>query len=480
MQHPARSNPLSSAATGVAGAAGREASVQGLLSRSYRAGMNAPQTDYDGEVYRGIKSSYADTFLDHTKGAGSGGRFNAPGESLIYTSPTAAEAAGEAGAYQGVGGRTMTRSQYTATVDPATGRGGVADLFRGMYDQGLSPSAVTVPKGAGQGPLLYRALGEHPYSMAQQLGKGATDAGASAFRAPSATGGEQLDIVPRNTSPSQIRPLDRVPYDATGRPGPVESAATARPMPLDATPAEPGMIEMRAGQAGRGSSVRYGAAGGGVASVGSDLVRLGRGENVSGGEVLTNAATATAVGGGSARAFDALAPRLGGGMTGAVRAGGVVGGVLEGGMSLVNNAEAYRSGQETASQATANTLVDTGIGIGAGASGAALGAAIGSVIPGAGTLVGAGLGFLGGMAGSYIAHALADRTGFTGWAKNGLANLMSGAERPLGAVWDGVSTVTRPIAQGVSTVYNGAANGLNTAGRAISNGASRLWHGMFG
>ena len=64
-----------------------------------------------------------------------------------------------------------------------------------------------------------------------------------------------------------------------------------------------------------------------MASVGSDLVRLSQGENVSGGEVLTNAATATAVGGGSARAFDALAPRLGGGMTGAVRAGGVVGGV---------------------------------------------------------------------------------------------------------------------------------------------------------
>lgn len=175
--------------------------------------------------------------------------------------------------------------------------------------------------------------------------------------------------MPRNTAPSQFRPLDRVPYDATGRPGPVESAATSRPMPRDLTPARLGMLEMPAGQAGRAGSVRYGAAGGGVAAVGSDLVRMSRGENVSGGEVLTNAATATAVGWGSARAFDALAPRLGGGMTGAVRAGGVVGGVLEGGMSLVNNAEAYRSGQETASQATANTRVDTSIGIGAARTG---------------------------------------------------------------------------------------------------------------
>jgi RES domain-containing protein len=122
-QHPERNNPLSSAATGVAGAAGREQSVQGLLSRSYRAGLNAPQSDFDGEVYRGIKSRYTDTFLDHTKGAGSGGRFNAPGQSLIYTSPSEAAAVGEAGAYEGMAGRTLTRSQYTATVDPATGRG---------------------------------------------------------------------------------------------------------------------------------------------------------------------------------------------------------------------------------------------------------------------------------------------------------------------------------------------------------------------
>ena len=102
------------AAIGVAGAAGREAAVQGLLSRSYRAGVNAPQADFDGEVHRGVSTRYTDTFLEHAHGA----RNNAPGQSLLYTSPSAAEAAGEAGAYHGVGGRTMTRSQYTATVDP--------------------------------------------------------------------------------------------------------------------------------------------------------------------------------------------------------------------------------------------------------------------------------------------------------------------------------------------------------------------------
>lgn len=475
---PEHKHPLTPGATGLGGAAGREAAVQGLLSRSYQAGVSAPQGNFDGDVYRGVGSRYADTFLEHSHAARGGGRYNAPGQSLIYTSPSASEAAGEAGAYQGMANRTITRAHYSASTDPATGLGGVADVFAGMYDQGLSPSALTVPKGGGQGPLLYRMLGEHPYSMAQQAGKGAVDAGASAMRVPSATGGEQLDIIPRNTPSTQIRPLDRVPYDATGTRGPVEPAASAHPMPPDATPARPGMLDMPAGEAGRGASLRYGAAGGGVASLGTDLYRLSRGEHVSGGEMAVDAATGTAVGGGSAMAFDALAPRLGGGMLGSVRAGGAVGGVLEGGLSAFNNAEAYRSGRETASQATANTLVDTGVGLGAGASGAAIGAAIGSIVPVAGTAVGAGLGFLGGMAGSYLVHAMADRSGFTDWAKHGLANALSGAERPLGAAWNGVSLVTHPIAQGASTLYQGAANGLNRAGTAIGNGASRLWHWM--
>lgn len=466
-------------ASGLAGAGGREAAVQGLLWRSYQAGLMAPQQGFDGDLYRGVGSRFADSFLEHSHSARSGGRYNAPGQPLIYTSPSEAEAAGEAGAYRGMAGRTMTRANFSAAPDSATGRGGVADVFAGLTEQRLSPSALTVPKGGGDGPLLYRALGEHPYSMSQQVGKGATDAGASALRAPSATGGEQIDIIPRNTQPAQITPLDRVPYDpTTGTPGPVEPAATARPMPPDTAVARSGLLEMPAGEAGRASSVRYGAAGGGIASLGSDLYRLGKGEDVSGGEIAVNAATGTLAGGGAARSFDALAPRMGGGMAGTVKAGGVVGGLLEGGLSAFNNAEAYRSGRESASQATANTLVDTGLGIGAGASGAALGAAIGSLIPGAGTAVGAGLGFLGGMAGSYLMHKLADNTGFTDWAKHGLGHLLSGAERPLGVLWNGASKVTHPIAQGASALYRGASGALNSAGHAVANGASRLWHWM--
>jgi hypothetical protein len=471
--------PVVPGATGLAGAAGREGSVQGLLSRSYDAGFHAPQYDFDGEVYRGVKSPYADTFLDHTKGAKWGGRYNAPGLSLIYTSPSASEAAGEAGAYEGMGERSLMRSRYSASLDPTTGTGGVADLFRGMYAENLAESAVTVPKGKGQGPLSYRVLGEHPYSMSQQMGKGATDAGASAIQAPSATGGEQIDIIPRNTAPSQIQPIDRVPYDRAGAPQAVEPATTAKPMPPDLMAQKPGMLDMRAGSRDRASSLRYGALGGGVASLGSDLYeRVANGRNVSGGEMVVDTAAGTAIGGGSALAFDALAPRLGAGMPGALKAGGAVGGLLEGGFSTIQNAEAYRAGQQTASQATANTLVDTGVGLGAGATGAAIGASIGSIIPGAGTAIGAGLGFLGGMAGSFLVHKLADQSGFSGWAKHGLNNALSGAERPLGTMWNGVSTVTHPVAEGASTLYHGAANGLNSAGSALSNGAGRLWNWM--
>jgi hypothetical protein len=313
--------------------------------------------------------------------------------------------------------------------------------------------------------------------MPQQAGKGAVDAGASAIRVPSATGGEQVDIIPCNTAANQMTPLDRVAYDANGVAGTTESAASARPMPPDATVAEPGMLDMPAGKSGRGSSVRFGAVGGGLASLGSDLYRhFGQGQHVSGGELLADTTGGAALGGGSARAFDALAPRLGGGMRGAIKAGGGIGAVLEGGLSAFSNAENYRSGKLSASQATANTLVDTGVGFGAGASGAALGAAIGSIIPGAGTALGAGLGFLGGMAGSYLFHKLADGSGLTGWAKRRLGNALSGAEKPLGTVWNGVSSVTHPIIEGISNMYHGAVNGLNKVGSVISNGASSLWN----
>jgi hypothetical protein len=75
-------------------------------------------------------------------------------------------------------------------------------------------------------------------------------------------------------------------------------------------------------------------------------------------------------------------------------------------------------------------------------------------IPGAGTAVGAGLGFLGGMAGSYLVHALADNSGFTGWAKEGLGNALSGAEDTLGTVWHGIGTAENAISNTASSAWD--------------------------
>src|SRR5579883_1114135 len=341
------------APNGVAGAAGRESAVQMLLQRSYGAGYDAPRASFNGDIYRNIQTEHWENFLDHSYAARGGGRYNAPGEPLIYACPTRDESVDETNAYSGIADRTVVRSHYETAVDPATGRGGIAEIESGMAEHRIARSAFTQPKGKGPPPLGYRLLGEHPYSMPQQAAKGAEDAGASGIRAPSATGGTQIDIIPRNTAPSQITPLDRVDHDKGRTAGPTESASAAKSMPEDASRPAPGPIEMPAGEAGRAGSARYGAAGGGAMALIRDVGRYRRGE-VSAGGVAKDAALAVGTGAASGVAFDALAPRLGGGAAGAVKAGGAVSGVLDGGFSTWNNAQAYRAGQETASQATAN------------------------------------------------------------------------------------------------------------------------------
>jgi hypothetical protein len=146
--------------------------------------------------------------------------------------------------------------------------------------------------------------------------------------------------------------------------------------------------------------------------------------------------------------LEGVAPQLTGVVSehalGAILGGGLVEAATSGLMSTWSNAGTYAAGDETASQATANVLVDTGVGLGAGLGGAALGATLGSIIPGAGTAVGAGLGFVGGMVGSMAVHALAEGTGFDDWAKAGVGSTLEGvgAEGALGTVWDGISTAT--------------------------------------
>lgn len=438
--------------SGTAGAAGREGAVQAQHQAAYDLGFQAEQAPFSGDVYRNVPSRFTATGLDANPGAAGGGRYNASGSPLLYTSPSAAESIGEANAYNGMANRTMITSEYNAPFDATTGRGGVADVVSLAAERNMT-GALT-PEVGGHGPgWLYNLTGEHPYSMTQQVGAGATDAGASGMRVPSATGGTQLDIIPRNTPQAALNPLEITPYDAHGNAGASAPAGGAvNPMAADTSTARPpGVLEFEPGSTlkpgenapGRASSVRYGAIGGGAVALGTDLYRLANGEDISAGQVALDTGVGTAAGAGSALAFDAL---VASGRS-AAGAGGIIGGVIEGGMSAYNNISAYNNGEIDGAHAVANTVVDTGVGVGAGMAGAAAGAAIGSIIPGAGTAVGAALGFVGGMAGSYLVHALAEHSGATDFAKEKLA-------AGLGWAGEGLSNVGSSIADGASGAWN--------------------------
>lgn len=471
---------------GVAGAAGRNAAVNQQMNAAYNLGYEAPQSSFSGDVYRNVNSSYASTMYDASHGATHGGRYNPSGNQLIYTSPSMVESIGETSAYNGMGGRTMVRSNYTAPFDPVTGTGGVADVT-GLAQQRGMTGALT-PEVGGSGPgLLHRITGEHPYTMTQQVGQGATDAGAGAIRAPSATGGNQLDIIPRNNNTGAITPLEMTPFDVDGNPGATTSArGQINPMAADGSPHTAGPVEflpgdeIRPGGPSRAQSMRYGALGGGLMAFGTDMYRLSQGEDLSAGQVALDTGIGTAAGAGGAWAFDELLSR--GAST--AKAGGIIGGVVEGGMSLWNNGNAYANGEIEGSQAAANVVVDTGVGVGAGMAGAAAGAAIGSIIPGAGTAVGAALGFVGGMAGSYLVHALAEHSGFTDWAKEGLGDAFEWVGDGAGQLWDGATELGGDIADGAGALWNGATEvggnlleGAANLGGDIADGAGALWDG---
>lgn len=473
------------AAYGMAGAVGRESAVQSLMLKAYQAGANAPQGSFHGTVYRSVKTEYAQGAVDFTKIKGSVGRYNAASESLIYTSPSRTAAMHEAGAYAAPGqhpleGRSLVAMDFHAQPD-AQGRHGVADLAEGARKVGLPEQALTDPKGNKPPSLLYQLAGEHPYSLGQQAAKGAADAGASAIRAPSATGEPQIDIIPRNTHPSQLAPRT-VQAFADGQAGPLRNAdGLVKPMPDYATASanDPAVREgplqkpagLRSGpdvanQSGerpsppsspltertrqyatnapegypRASSVRYGAAGGVAASLAQDAWTALHGGPVDGIQTATHAAQAGALGATAGKATDVLARPLG-----LRAAGGTVAGVIEATTSTARNTDAFRRGDIRAAQATANIAVDTGTAIGAGvaaaaagtfvgtaASAAVAGSALGSVVPIAGTAVGAVAGFAVGALAYVAVQKSAEISGLMDSAKTHLANAWAGAERPLG------------------------------------------------
>lgn len=502
-QHEAdpHSNSLAAPTFGLAGALGREGLVHRQAARAYQAGYNAPQVDFDGTVHRTVDTNRNgrtawDGYVDHRWTDKNGGRYNAPGQRLLYISPSEAESVGEMGAYAKPGqpamaDKTRVELQYHAAVDPATGRGGMADVSGNLGDLGLTRGALTEPKGSkgAHRTLLSKLTGEDPYLYSRAVGRGAEDAGASALRVPSATGGNQVDVLPRNTEPHQLQYEQHVHYDAAGMPGPaiVDPAHVNQHLPTAGGASGPGVMPpgnapsphgtdpaKAEGATSRAGAARYAALGSGLMSAWRDVEAVREGK-MTAGQAVADTALNTGVGGASGLANDALAHRLGGGLRGGLKGGAIVDALTSGAFSTWDNAKAFREGRESAGQATANVVVDTGVGVGAGLAGAATGAAIGSVIPIAGTALGAAVGFGAGMLGGWAAHKLADSSGFTDWAKRGLGGALNRFNRPLTRVWDGVSSATNAVGNTASNVAHGAGNLISGAGRAISNGFGRLW-----
>lgn len=493
---------------GSAGALGREALVQTQARRAYQAGLQAPHIDYDGPLYRTVPTGRWDGYVNHLFTDQGGGRYNDPGNRLLYGSSSATENMGEMAAYAKAGHHPMENStqvelNYNARVDPTTNRGGVADISGHLDELGISRSALTEAKGGGGAhrSWLSRLTGEDPYLHTRALGQGITESGASGMLVPSATGGNQINPIPVNTDPTQLQYRQHVNFDQHGNPGAVQvdlahlnqhATGNTRPgvMPAGNAPIPTANrlhpdhpqhtpVEESAGRTQRAGSVRYAAGGAALASLGGDLYdRFVNHKDVSAGAMAEHAATSGGVATLGALANERLlTPRLGGGLRGGMKGGAIVDAVTSGLFSTWDNAAAYREGRENAGQATANVVVDTGVGVGSGLAGAAAGAAIGSVIPVAGTAVGAGVGFLAGMAGSYLARTLSDKSGFTDWAKRGLGGTLQRFNQPLGKAWDGISSATNWMGNTASNAWHGAGNAISNAGHGIANTASSAWNG---
>ena len=477
-------NLLASSVFGRAGAQGRENFVRTQAGRAYQAGLQAPQVDFDGTLNRTVPSqpSRLGGVFDHRWSDQGGGRYNDPGMRLIYGSPSAAESIGEMQAYGSMADKTRVEFNYNASVDPTTGKGGVADISNNLSQLGLTSEALTARKGGQGADFWHRLTGEDPYLHSRALGRGASDAGASGIHVPSATGGNQVNIIPVNTGPSQVTYQQHIPYDASGNPTPaVIDPTRVNSMPSGSAPAparhpvhaDPDYAAHSAGRTQRAGSGRYGAlAAGGMAAF--QNLRDGELSAADVGSIGINAG----VGGLSGMANDALTPRMGGGFRGGLKGGAIVDAVTSGLFSTWDNAGAYERGDIGAGQATANTIVDTGVGVGSGLAGAAAGAAIGSVIPVAGTAVGAGVGFLAGMAGSYLANELAHRSGFTDWAKEGLGGWLGNYDESLAGAWDGIAGARNSISEGVGNAWNGIQEGAGNAWNNASETAGNAWNGI--
>jgi hypothetical protein len=204
------------------------------------------------------------------------------------------------------------------------------------------------------------------------------------------------------------------------------------------------------------------------------------------GKLVANAAggggdaAAAAAGGGGDAVAGAAGDAAGAGL-GAAGAGGVIGGVVAGGMALIDDVGKVEDGKMTGGHATVDVAAKTAVGVGAGMAGAVagaeLGAAVGSIIPGAGTAVGLVAGAVVGGAVGYIGNALMNtETGkaVLDAAGNAVDTAIDGVKEAGEAIGDAASAAGSAVSDAASAAVDAAGSAVNAVGDAAGSIANTV------
>jgi hypothetical protein len=499
---------VSEGLVGLSAAGGREQYVGAQMNQAARAAAGHPSTPFDGDLYRAVPTGRYQTYADHSWSAA--GRYNATGQSALYTAPTLDDLRAETANYSGLDDNSVMRSRFS---------GELLDL-RSL--NGVTQGALNEPHGerGSHRTQLARLTGEDAYTIPRAVADEARARGLSGVIAPANSGNANVALfpdAPGSAGPGRLhdglRYVSQQEFAGGGSSAPHTATDVASPI-VDSTPnrnspAGGGVdtytnkVTADADAHSRAGGARYGAAGAGVVTLVEgaltghvDPSQLGI--NMTAGAALGHADTVLSrsidglirppavpsnVAGAASASKSAIATGAASrpvGLSAGTLSGGAIGGIVSGGMSVWNQADAVRAQSVDAGQATANVAVDTGVGIATGAAGAAAGAAIGSVIPVAGTAVGAVVGFGIGMGAGWLAQ----NSGIITDAKQGLGELLTeNFEAPLDAAWDvagagvdAVKSAAGTVADAASTVAGGIADGTSAAAGAIGDGLSSAWN----
>ncbi|MEL7367402.1 MAG: YwqJ-related putative deaminase [Myxococcota bacterium] len=128
---------------------------------------------------------------------------------------------------------------------------------------------------------------------------------------------------------------------------------------------------------------------------------------------------------------------------------GAAGALISAGFSSADNIAAYNRGEITGAEAAGNIAGDVVVGTSAAVAGAAAGAAIGSIIPGAGTVVGAAAGFVGGAVVGYATDAVMR----AGGVDKLVANTVTGAIEGVGSAVESVGSALSNAGKSLASVF---------------------------